>query len=132
VVPSKFIITLNYDDLIGVAAEHQDRLVGRHAADADLPENRRSPHVLRHTFCTHLADSGADTAVIRELAGHADIRSGRDPAPDRLGPGAWASGPVLLVRHATMSGTRRTRSYRLYRGSRRRAAAAATPSSRRR
>ncbi|MDX6708378.1 MAG: hypothetical protein QOI48_4224, partial [Solirubrobacteraceae bacterium] len=31
------------DDLIGVAAEHQDRLVGRHAADADLPENRRSP-----------------------------------------------------------------------------------------
>jgi integrase/recombinase XerD len=31
--------------------------------------------VLRHTFCTHLADTGADTAVIRELAGHADIRT---------------------------------------------------------
>jgi site-specific recombinase XerD len=44
-------------------------------AAADLPEDRRSPHVLRHTFCTHLADSGADTAVIRELAGHADIRT---------------------------------------------------------
>jgi site-specific recombinase XerD len=51
------------------------RIVARHAAAADLPENRRSPHVLRHTFCTHLADTGADTAIIRELAGHADIRT---------------------------------------------------------
>jgi integrase/recombinase XerD len=31
--------------------------------------------VLCHTFGTHLADTGADTAVIRELAGHADIRT---------------------------------------------------------
>jgi site-specific recombinase XerD len=31
--------------------------------------------VPRHTLCTHLADAGADTAVIRELAGHADIRT---------------------------------------------------------
>ena len=51
------------------------RVVARHSAAADLPEDRRSPHVLRHTFCTHLADVGADTAVIRELAGHADIRT---------------------------------------------------------
>ena len=51
------------------------RIVARHSAAADLPEDRRSPHVLRHTFCTHLADTGADTAVIRELAGHADIRT---------------------------------------------------------
>jgi integrase/recombinase XerC len=31
--------------------------------------------VLRHTFCTHLADAGADVGTIRELAGHADIRT---------------------------------------------------------
>jgi site-specific recombinase XerD len=51
------------------------RIVARHAQAADLPEDRRSPHVPRHTLCTHLADAGADTAVIRELAGHADIRT---------------------------------------------------------
>jgi site-specific recombinase XerD len=51
------------------------RVVARHADAAGLPDDRRSPHVLRHTFCTHLADAGADTAVIRELAGHADIRT---------------------------------------------------------
>jgi site-specific recombinase XerD len=49
------------------------RIVEPYATAAGLPEDRRSPHVLRHTFCTHLADSGA--AVIRELAGHADIRT---------------------------------------------------------
>jgi site-specific recombinase XerD len=47
------------------------RIVGRHAAAANLPDHRRSPHVLRHTFCTHVGD----TVVIRELAGHADIRT---------------------------------------------------------
>jgi integrase/recombinase XerD len=51
------------------------RIVSRYADAAGLPEDRRSPHVLRHTFCTHLADTSADTAVIRELAGHADIRT---------------------------------------------------------
>ena len=63
------------------------RIVSRYAAAAGLPEDRRTPHVLRHTFCTHLADTGADTAVIRELAGHADIRTTTiytDISPARL------------------------------------------------
>ncbi|MBV9803332.1 MAG: tyrosine-type recombinase/integrase [Solirubrobacterales bacterium] len=51
------------------------RIVARHAQAAGLPPDRRSPHVLRHTFCTHLADAGADVGTIRELAGHADIRT---------------------------------------------------------
>jgi integrase/recombinase XerD len=61
------------------------RIVGRYAAAAGLPEDRRAPHALRHTFCTHLADTGADTAVIRELAGHADIHTTyTDVNPARL------------------------------------------------
>jgi len=51
------------------------RIVAHHAEAAGLPDDRRSPHVLRHTFCTHLADSGQPIEVIRELAGHADIRT---------------------------------------------------------
>ena len=51
------------------------RIVARYAETAGLPEDRRTPHVLRHTFCTHLADTGADVGTIRELAGHADIRT---------------------------------------------------------
>jgi integrase/recombinase XerD len=63
------------------------RIVGRYAAAAGLPEDRRSPHVLRHTFCTHLADAGADVGTIRELARHADIRTTTiytAVSPDRL------------------------------------------------
>jgi len=64
-------LVLNQDDGSPLTEGLVQGFVRRAAQKASLFNN--GPHMLRHTFCSHLAMRGAPARAIQELAGHQDL-----------------------------------------------------------
>ena len=70
-----YLFTTRQSDGRPMSASTIYQLFRGYAEAAELPVDRRHPHVLRHSIAVHLMNAGWDAADVQDWLGHRDIAS---------------------------------------------------------